>query len=134
MACSVCKKPTQNKTCGKRCNSIAQTRKVRARRKAEAERAAKERSRKPAKVPKIEQAPDRILEAIKRQGFVDFRSYLGAHTVKADGKGTWTLVEMAKDLGVPISGFISYHARWVDEQQAQARRTNGSGDGTRRNG
>jgi hypothetical protein len=154
MACSVCGTATKNKTCGARCNSIAQTRKVRARRKLartptkklyrhtgtsssmtaremteDAEVRRRVAQKVPAKPKKIRQATDRILLAIKGQGFGDFRSYLAARTVKADGKGTWTLVDMARDLGVPISGFISYHARWVDEQQTQARKMNGGANG-----
>jgi hypothetical protein len=80
---------------------------------------------KPKQAAVAEQAPDRILAAVRLKGFEDFKSYLAAHTVKDDGKGTWTLVEMAEDLGVPISGFISYHARWIDEQQIQARNVHG---------
>jgi hypothetical protein len=58
-------------------------------------------------------AQEEILAAIQERGFQRFQEYLAARTVK--GGGTWTLREMAEDLGLSCTAFIRFHSRWVEE-------------------
>jgi len=51
---------------------------------------------------------EKVRQAIKARGFDRFKMYLSAH-------GGCTLREMADDLEMSCSAFISYHTRWVEE-------------------
>jgi hypothetical protein len=67
----------------------------------------------------------RVLEAIAAKGFRSFDDYLAARTIRADGT-TWTLIEMADELGMRSVTFIGYHTRWIKQKVAE---TEGSSEG-----
>ena len=57
-------------------------------------------------------AHKRVMTAIRAAGFRKFGSYLAAHTIKSDGS-TWSLGDMASELDIPTSAFVSYHTAWI---------------------